>query len=80
MLPPNVPENLTEAMLEEAVSQAVEEGTDIENCRFYGDSLPELPGEVLEFSGCCFEKCTFRPCGAGRSGWRSWTACWESAI
>ena len=66
MLPPKLPENLREETLEEAVCEALNQETDVEQCHFYGEDLPDLAGETLEFSGCCFEKCVFRSSGSER--------------
>ena len=63
---PELPELLRDMLLEEAVEAAIDEGRDVEAIRFYGEPLPDTPGETLEFSGCYFEKCEFRPTAAGR--------------
>ncbi len=58
MIKPNVNEKLQDVMLDEAVENALADGEDIENCRFYGDAFPETSGRLIEFHGCVFEKCT----------------------
>ena len=65
MTQPDLPEILREASLEEA-ERLPEAGEEIAGCRFFGESLPEMPGVLCEFTGCYFEKCTFVPCGAAR--------------
>ena len=61
MLWPKLPENMRDEMLEEAVNVALDENTDVEGCRFYGEEMPDTAGKTLEFSGCLFEKCVIRP-------------------
>lgn len=58
MIAPDIRENLEEAMLEQAVQDALQGGMDIEHCHFYGEEMPDGSGRMLEFSGCVFEKCT----------------------
>ena len=58
LMQPHIAEQLEDALLEECVDAAVENGTDIENKRFYGEEMPFVQGRMIEFSGCVFEKCT----------------------
>jgi len=56
---PMIPERLIEASLEDTIAQAIDEGSDIELMRFYGEALPAFEGEALEFRSCIFERCSF---------------------
>ena len=66
MLMPVLPASLTEACLEAAIADALAAGEDIAAGHFFGEALPGLPGEICEFRGCHFEKCSFSPCQAAR--------------
>ena len=59
MIKPDVPAFPDDAMLEETVEDALENGVDIEHKRFYGEEMPFVHGRMVEFNGCIFEKCTF---------------------
>lgn len=59
VLPPELQEKLRDEYLEEMVDAAVSMDEDIENCSFYGETMPECT-ERIEFRGCRFEKCDLR--------------------
>ena len=75
--PPKLPDQVREALIEEEVERAVEEGLDVESCHFYGEELPNLAGETVEFFGCILKNARFAL--PARSGWCLWTACWIPA-
>ncbi|MEA5000098.1 MAG: pentapeptide repeat-containing protein [Candidatus Limiplasma sp.] len=57
--PPALPEAQAPTPLAEAVSLALTQQNDIDGLTFAADTLREVTGGTLEFSGCRFSHCTF---------------------
>lgn len=57
---PELPCSLTEFLGLQAVAEnAIEKMEDVLSHRFVDDALCDISGQILEFSGCSFERCIF---------------------